>query len=151
MEDTFRVAVTAIVRRPDGKMLITRRSPEKKRWPGKWTVPGGGLEKADYLGTPTEINEQWYGVLENAVRREVKEETNLNITDIDYLCCIGIPDCVIVSYVAETDQYGAENEVRLQEGECDQYAWVTAKEAREYDLIDGLQDELVEAELKGQY
>ena len=37
------VAITAIIVK-DGKYLITRRSPNKKRFPGMWTVPGGKLE-----------------------------------------------------------------------------------------------------------
>lgn len=36
----FNVAVTAIIQREDGRVLITRRSPSKKKWPCKWTVDG---------------------------------------------------------------------------------------------------------------
>lgn len=139
----FNVSVTAIVKRHDGKMLITKRTPTKKKWPNKWTVPGGRVETADFLGTPTLINNQWYNVLENAVAREVKEETGLLISNIKYLCSIAVPDTIIVSYVAETLNW--DDPVTLQVEECDEYAWVTYEEAKEYDLIEGILDELKDA------
>ena len=37
------VAITAIVVK-DNKYLIIRRAKSKKRFPGKWTVPGGNPE-----------------------------------------------------------------------------------------------------------
>lgn len=39
-------------------------------------------------------------------------------------------------------------EVKLQKDETDKYAWVSLKEAKKYDLIDGIYDELVMAENK---
>jgi len=45
------VAITAIIVK-EGKYLITKRTPSKKRFPGKWTVPGGKLETKDYLALP---------------------------------------------------------------------------------------------------
>lgn len=44
------IAITAIIIK-DGKYLITRRSPNKKRFPSMWTVPGGKLEVNDYANT----------------------------------------------------------------------------------------------------
>ena len=38
--------------------------------------------------------------------------------------------------------------VKLQEGETDKYAWVSLKEAKKYDLIDGIYDELIMIEKK---
>ena len=67
------VVITAIIVK-DGKYLITRRSLEKKRFPGKWTVPGGRLETSDYTSLPRETENYWYNVLENTLKREVREE-----------------------------------------------------------------------------
>ena len=50
------IVITAIIIR-DGKYLITKRSPNKRRFPGKWTVPGGKLEISDYIGLPKDILE----------------------------------------------------------------------------------------------
>ena len=50
------VVITAIVVK-DGKYLVMRRVPTKKRFPGMWTVPGGRLETKDYVGTPKETKD----------------------------------------------------------------------------------------------
>ena len=63
MQETFEVVITAIIEK-DNKYLILRRSPEKKRFPGMWTVPGGKLESHDFINTPKETKEYWYNVLE---------------------------------------------------------------------------------------
>ncbi len=137
----FNVSVTAIIKH-QGKVLITKRTADKKKWPNKWTVPGGKVEVTDFLGTPTTTNSQWYHVLENAVIREVKEETDLDITNIKYLCSLAIPDTIILSYV--TDLVGWDVPT-LQIEECDDYAWVTAEEAANYDLIEGILEEIQQA------
>lgn len=134
----FNVSVTAIIKHL-GQFLITRRSATKSKWPGKWTVPGGKLEEKDFLGTPTTTNSQWYHVLENAVRREVKEETDLDIKNIRYLCNLVFPGTVVISYVADLEGWDIPN---LQKEECDEYAWVTLEQAEQYDLIEGILEEL---------
>lgn len=142
------IAITAIVVR-DGKYLITRRSPNKKRFPGMWTVPGGKLETSDYLALEKDTEHYWYNVLERTLKREVKEEAGLDIRHIEYLTSLatvhkdGAPSLVI-SCVAEYEG----GEVKLQEGETDQFAWVTSEEAKAYPLIDGIHDELVMADRK---
>lgn len=136
------VVVTAIIVK-EGKYLLTRRSPTKKRFPGMWTVPGGRLETADYVDTPKETSDYWYNVLEKTLRREVREETGLEIDHIDYVTSLatihadGAPSLVI-SCMADW----AGGEVALQEGETDAFAWVTLDEAKGYALLDGIFDEL---------
>lgn len=140
------VAVTAIIVK-DNKYLIERRSPSKKRFPGKWTVPGGRMETDDYLKLPKDTEFYWYNVLERTVKREVKEEVGLEIDNIEYVTSLarvhedGAPSLVI-SCMADF----VSGEVTLQEGETDQFAWVTLKEAKGYALIDGIYDELWMAE-----
>lgn len=142
------IVITAIIAK-DGKFLITRRAPNKKRFPGMWTVPGGKLETNDYLKLEKDTEHYWYNVLERALQREVKEETALNIKNIEYLTSLatihsdGTPSLVI-SCSADY----AEGEVKLQEEEEDQYAWVSLEEAKNYKLIDGIYDELVMADKK---
>ncbi|MEK7068215.1 MAG: NUDIX domain-containing protein [Patescibacteria group bacterium] len=153
MESKFlhEVAITAIIGK-DGKYLVTKRSPNKKRFPNKWTVPGGKLETADYIDLPKDTTDYWYNVLEKVLRREVKEEVGLDITNIEYVTSLatvhgdGNPSLVI-SCMADWQ----EGEVTLQAEECDACAWVSLEEAKNYDLIDGIYDELVmaEAKLKG--
>lgn len=146
------VAITAIVIK-DGKYLITRRSPNKKRWPGKWTVPGGKLETADYTNWPKDTHGYWYNVLEKTLRREVREEVGLEIDNVRYLTSLATvhddkAPSLVISCVADF----ASGEVILQETETDKFAWVSLAEAKSYDLIDGIYDELVMTEkmLKGE-
>jgi 8-oxo-dGTP diphosphatase len=146
------VAVTAIISK-GGKFLITRRSKNKKRFPGKWTVPGGKLETRDYLELPKDTEDYWYNVLEQTLAREVKEEVGLEITNVEYLTSLatihkdGAPSLVIsclASYLS--------GDVILQKEESDDFAWVSLKEAKRHELLDGIYDELVMAEqrLQGQ-
>ncbi|HUD11950.1 MAG TPA: NUDIX domain-containing protein [Candidatus Saccharimonadia bacterium] len=142
MADRFEVAVTAIVVK-DERFLILRRATSKKRFPGMWTVPGGRLEILDFSESPRDSKDYWYNVLEKALRREVKEEAGIEIKNIEYVTSLatvhhdGVPSLVI-SCLAEF----ASGELALQVEEIDQSAWVNLEEARGYDLIDGIYDEL---------
>ena len=144
------VVITAIIIKK-GKFLIIRRSKNKKRFPGMWTVPGGKLEMSDYTSLPKDTKDYWYNVLEKTLAREVKEEVGTEIKNIQYLTSLatihndGAPSLVI-SCVADYKR----GKVILQAEETDGFAWVSLKEAKKYDLIDGIYDELAMAELKRQ-
>ncbi|MBU2496620.1 MAG: NUDIX domain-containing protein [Nanoarchaeota archaeon] len=136
------VAVTAIVVR-EGKYLITRRSLQKKNFPGKWTVPGGNLEVEDYINLPKDTAHHWYNIFEKVLRREVKEEVGLEIKNIKYLTSMTFllsnnSPMLIVSLYADS----GDGEVKLNEESID-CKWVTLEEAKDYDLIEGIYDELV--------
>jgi len=137
------IVITAIIIK-NGKYLITRRSKNKKRFPGMWTVPGGHLEIEDYVNLPKDTEFYWYNVLEKVLKREVKEEVGLEIKNIEYVTSLatvhadGNPSLVI-SCMANY----ALGEIKLQEDETDNFAWVSLEEAKKYKLIDGIYDELV--------
>lgn len=142
------VAITAIIVKK-GKYLITRRSKNKKRFPGKWTVPGGKLETKDYLALPKDTEFYWYNVLERVLAREVKEEVGIKIDNVEYVTSLatihsdGSPS-IVISCMADY----VSGKVQLQEEELDNFTWVSLKEARDYDLIDGIYEELVMVENK---
>lgn len=146
MNETFEVVITAIIE-DKSKYLIMRRSANKKRFPGKWTVPGGHLETRDFVNTPKETKEYWYNVLEKTLRREVREEAGIEIKDIEYVTSLatvhddGAPSLVI-SCLAKYDS----GDIQLQEEETDQFAWVNLEEAKGYELVDGIYDELTMAD-----
>lgn len=145
------VVITAIIIK-DGKYLITRRSPNKRRFPGMWTVPGGKLETNDYINLPKETKDYWYNVLEKVLKREVMEEVGLEIENIEYVTSLatvfadGNPSLVI-SAMADYKS----GEVKLQEEETDKFEWVSLEEAKNFELLDGIYDELKMADnrLKG--
>ncbi|MBI3983795.1 NUDIX domain-containing protein [Candidatus Microgenomates bacterium] len=140
------VVITAIIAKGD-KFLILKRSPTKKRFPNRWTVPGGKLETADYVNEPKDTAEYWYNVLEKTLAREVAEEVGLKIKNVRYVTSLatvhedGAPSLVI-SCLADYDS----GEVKLQPEECVESAWADLEEAKGYDLIDGIYDELVMAD-----
>ncbi|MBI2175165.1 MAG: NUDIX domain-containing protein [Parcubacteria group bacterium] len=140
------VAITAIIVR-NGKYLITRRSANKKRFPRMWTVPGGKLETNDYISLPKDTTDYWYNVLEKVLRREVKEEVGLDILNIVYVTSLatihsdGNPSLVI-SCLADYQS----GEIILKPDETDDFRWVTLEEAKTFQLIDGIYDELAMAE-----
>lgn len=138
------VVATAIVVR-DGKFLIAKRSEAEKAFPGKWTVPGGKLVLSEYQNLPktSEDHPQWYNVVEWVLRKEVREECGIEIGKPQYLC-----DLVFVrpdGYPVVTLSYWApweSGEVVLSAKDLTDHAWVTAEEAKGYDLIDGIAEEI---------
>ena len=105
MSDTkYEVTVTAIIFRQDGRMLITKRSQTKKRYPGLWTVPGGHVEPRDYNTIEPNKDGVWYSVLDKTVKREVYEEVGLAIKNPRYLTDMvldGTNSVLVISMIAE--------------------------------------------------
>jgi 8-oxo-dGTP diphosphatase len=60
------VAVGAVIEDGRGRILLVKHKPERGGfWQGKWICPGGELELGEEIGA--------------GIKREVKEETNLEI------------------------------------------------------------------------
>lgn len=128
---------------PEPRYLITQRSMAEKRFPGMWTVPGGKLETDDYVKLPKDTEHYWYNVLEQVLRKEVRAETGFEINNIEYVTSLARVHedknpSLVISCVADY----VSGEFKPQEGETTNHAWVTMEEAKKYDLIDGIYDEL---------
>lgn len=67
-DDIQRLNVAAVLFNQEGKMLITQRSATKKYLPNAWHIPGGQIDEGE--------------TVEEALKREVKEELDLEITEI---------------------------------------------------------------------
>jgi len=140
-KELHRITSTAIIEK-DGRYLIVRRALNKKAFPGRWTVPGGGLEVDDYINTPKTSHDAWYFAIEESLKREIKEEVGLEVKDVRYLCDLifirpdGIP-AVVLSFFCKWKS----GEVKLNDENID-YKWVTLEEAKNYDLISGILEEI---------
>lgn len=148
--ELHRITSTAIIHQ-GGKYLIVHRALNKKNFPGKWTVPGGGLEVDDYINLSKTTHDHWYFAIEKSLKREIKEEVNLEVGRIKYLLDIAfiIPDgtpAIILSFYCGYKS----GEIKLNEENID-YKWVSYEEAKNYDLIEGILEEIemVDKILKG--
>ena len=68
-DDEYHLTVLGVIVRPDGKFLITKRVMTKSWAPGWWEVSGGGVRAGESS--------------RDAVIREVKEETGLDVSNAD--------------------------------------------------------------------
>jgi nucleoside triphosphatase len=107
--------VGALVFNPEGKVILLKSD----KWKGKYVVPGGHIELGE--------------TILDALRREIKEETNLDVRDIKFVChqefiydeAFAKPrHYVFLDYACRTDS----EDVRLNE-EAQSYEWVTLEEA----------------------
>jgi len=140
--DLHRITSTAIIVKED-RYLIVKRSPNKKAFPGMWTVPGGGLEVDDYIDIPKTTSDHWYFGIERSLKREIVEEVGLTdlgrikyLLDILFIRVDGVPSAILSFYC----DYKS-GEVKLNE-ENVEYKWVTLEEAKEYELIPGILGEI---------
>ena len=143
-KNKFHFVVATCILVKDGKYLIAKRADWEKAFPGKWTVPGGKLEVLDYALKQKDTSSHWYNVVEKLLRREVLEEVGLEIKEISYLTSLTfirsdeIP-VVVLSYYSEPV---AENPLVVLDNSLTDYKWVTLEEAKNYELIEGIYEEL---------
>ncbi|MFO8036436.1 MAG: NUDIX domain-containing protein [Anaerolineales bacterium] len=116
--------VGGLVFNAQGQLLIVK----SHKWKGKYTIPGGHVEVGERL--------------EDALRREVKEETGLDVHDIAFLCFqeyIGGDSFwekrhfIFFDFTCQSD----EVEVVLNE-EAQEYRWLDPREALQYPIDDYL-------------
>ena len=124
MDIKLQVGVKIFLKNAEGKYLLIKRSPEKyKGAKGNWDIVGGRIDPGSKL-------------IDN-LRREVKEETQLEITSDPVLIAaqdiIPNPERHIVrlSYVGET-----KGEPVLDTTENVEYKWLTIEEMKKQDDLD---------------
>jgi 8-oxo-dGTP pyrophosphatase MutT (NUDIX family) len=91
-----------------GKVLLTRRAPEKS-FAGTWENSGGAA-----LAGETSLT---------AIARELREETGITAGDLTRLSDCIIRDTIYHQYLCVTDQ--AKDSVTLQPGETIGYRWLS--------------------------
>lgn len=135
-QDLHRVVTTCVVYdKVKDLYLIKKRRPDRMPFPGRWEVPGGGLEANDYL-RQERSDDGWEDILDSVVQREVLEEVGLQVGGLIYLGNSifirpndGIP-VVVLRFAA----LYTSGEVVL-DSEATEYKWIRASEASSYDLI----------------
>ena len=112
------VVVGAIILNTDNKVLICRSTKYNK----KFIIPGGHIELGEEM--------------EAALKREVMEETGLNIYDIELFSLkdsLKSSDLdkhfIFIDYLCRTDS----SEVKLND-EADLYEWISLDELDKYDI-----------------
>ena len=146
--ELHRITTTTVIYKPNFTYLITKRALHKVSHPGKWTIPGGGLSVDDYINTPQSEHGKnlWYNVLEKSLRREVKEEVGLDIgkpellVDMTFIRPDGIP---VICLSCFATYISGEVDLDQDPGkDSTDFAWVSLEEAKKYDLIGGVWDEI---------
>ena len=122
-DDEYHLTVLGVIMRPDGRFLITKRVKTKAWAPGWWEVSGGAAQ----AGAESE----------EAVLREVQEETGLDVSNAEggFLFTYhrenpGEGDNYFVDvyrYVMDVN----ESDIHLQEEETDGFRFATAEEIKE--------------------
>ena len=130
----YHLTVLGVIARRDGRFLITKRAMDKAWAPGWWEVSGGAAMAGET--SRQAVVREVFEDSADAVRREIAEETGLDVTGFDggYLFSYkrenpGEGDNYFVDiyrYVGDFD----ESDVHLQEEETDGYMFATVDEIK---------------------
>ncbi|MBN2479728.1 MAG: nucleoside triphosphatase NudI [Parachlamydiales bacterium] len=125
-----RLIVCPIIQNSENEILICKMPKDKGAYPGKWALPGGGVEPQEKML--------------DALKREIKEELGdeLKITKISPF---EFRDAVALKHFADKTKKEiymiflifdclAENKSITLNDEFESYAWVKIDELKNYDL-----------------
>ena len=120
----FHLTVLGVIARPDGTFLITKRVMTKAWAPGWWEVSGGAAQAGE---------SSW-----EAVRREVREETGLDVSKADggyFFTYRRINPDEGDNYFVDVYRFVMDvkdEDLHLQEEETDGYRFAALDEIKEY-------------------
>ncbi|HUQ81841.1 MAG TPA: nucleoside triphosphatase NudI [Gemmatimonadaceae bacterium] len=123
-----RLIVVPIIRRGDGRLLLCRKPNDRGVFPGQWGLPGGGVEDGE--------------TIEDALRREVREELQLELDSIhpayfkgeerEKLYPGGRRETMYMVFLISVCTVGDGDPVLNDE--FDAFAWVAVDELASYDI-----------------
>lgn len=118
-EDNRKLFVDCLIKNSEGRIFAQKRSMSRKKFPGCWDLPGGGVDEGE--------------TIEQAVQRELKEELNFDLDLIESIARIfdytlpqemrsdwENPRHRIVQVVVTVKDYSSPI---LEEGKADELGW----------------------------
>jgi len=118
------LAVRAFIEDDDGRVLLIKRASDSKTNASRWELPGGKIGTGESL--------------EEALKREVKEETNLEIIPGEVMGVVE-QKFPVINAAHIIIRCRAEGSVKLSH-EHEGFAWVEPSDLRRYRLADWLSD-----------
>jgi 8-oxo-dGTP diphosphatase len=102
----------------EGKIYVQKRSPDRRMFPNVWEIPGGHVDEGESI--------------EDAIKREMKEELNLDVTELVEF--VGVEDYDIPP---ESQKAGdnprkrslqfivkASGDIQTEAGKVTEYKWI---------------------------
>jgi len=117
----YTIVITAVIFNKENRVLLTKRNMKEEILPGYWGIPGGKAETRESVNN----------FLENELKREIKEEVDIEIKNIKFL---------------ENHLYAPKSKIQIcfiadiRSGkpkaldEVDEVRWFTFKEAKKLKL-----------------
>ena len=135
---TWRVIVVGVIQNLRDEYLICRKPTSRGVFPGQWALPGGGIEPGEHM--------------EDALRREIREEVGLEISNIRPLLFKDgqyaklFPDgssrLIYMIFLVFTCRSSSENVAVGDEFET--FAWVKRENLADYDLNPETRDTFIQ-------
>tara|TARA_Y100000034_G_C6676881_1_gene297396 strand:+ start:155 stop:547 length:393 start_codon:yes stop_codon:yes gene_type:complete len=126
------IVVTSLILNPKkDKFLIVKRKSDSKIHPSLWMFPGGKVEQGEDLI--------------QALKREIKEETNLEISNLKKISEYEYPrPDGILTFGLCYSSISKSEEVTLN-NELESYKWITKEEFSNYPHLPELDEEINKA------
>ncbi|MDQ4101885.1 MAG: NUDIX hydrolase [Thermoproteota archaeon] len=122
------VTVIGIVKLDDGRILLLKRNANRRTSPNKWQTPSGFIKE--------------YESAEEAVLREVREETSLEATITRYGKSFEIVDewarWIIIPFLLSAKS----DEVKIDGREHSEFKWIRVDHITNFECVKGIDDDL---------
>ena len=120
---SYGLTVRGIIKNDSGEILIVRRHPKSRTDPEMWELPGGKVEKGEHFA--------------DALVREIKEETNLNVNVGDF--CEAVQNDYSHKRTVQLMMYldDVEGSVAISE-EHTEYMWASIEKIESLELSSSL-------------
>ncbi|HOX40781.1 MAG TPA: NUDIX hydrolase [bacterium] len=124
-----KIVAHLLIKNQKGQYLILKRSLDNDVLPGFWDIPGGSVEDGESVS--------------EGLRREVKEETGLSITDdpkiIGFIEFVDkVKDTHFVKLVFSSSVEAEDDSVVVNSSEHSEYRWVAKSEVDNLRLVEYL-------------